>query len=119
MKRTKQLNAPVLSIKELTEGKETGIMGKLGEIIEETNQQGELTPRFFQLKVHGGPINPSGADGAGYETFWFDGGIKGAFKLAKVKPGAMIEILFKGQKAVTLDNGEKVNVNLYDLFDVA
>lgn len=99
----KRLNPSILSVKEI--GSITGIVGELLST-EEANADGELVKRdFLKFKLDGETEE---------KLFWFDGGMKGAFKLAKVTPGMHIEIAYESQKK--LDNGN--NVNVYGIYAV-
>lgn len=102
MKRTK-LTAEIRSIPE--KGSVQGFIGERGKIVTENYPDGL---EYFELRetAQGAPVR-----------YWMTGGLRGAFTMANVAPGARVEIVHLGRVPFG-DDGKTVNsYEIYGLED--
>ncbi len=90
-KRGRQLNAAILSLRE-----EKIVQGKLGEVRDLVDEDGK--PRKGKMDQDLWVFEMVDPDSGEVRIFWGDGGLKGAFKLANVRPGQLIEIEHTGER---------------------
>jgi len=94
----KLLNRKIRSFKEA--GPVIGVLGEVGLIKTANYPEGLETLELDTEK--------------GLESFWLDGGLKGAMSLSGVTAGTRVEIVFTGQ----MDLDAERRVNTYDIFEV-
>jgi len=112
MKRKKLGGSAILSIRRDDNqlgGSATGIAGEFKQLTKEdgspvlSNTYGN---HLYTLDL----INPTSGE---IKTYWADGGLRGALKMARVNPGMHIEIVHTGEKKI--DQG---TVQTYDIFEL-
>lgn len=106
MKRGKKLNQSILSVRDF----EGGVEGAVGEITQMTGYDGDP----LVSKTYGTPLftfDLADLNSGEIKKFWADGGIRGAFKMSKVKPGDKIAIEHTGTQKL-----EQGTVQTYDVF---
>ena len=109
--RKKLLNDAIISIRKDDDTLGGSIMGLLGERTEMKNDDGSMKLgnfgqplwTFEMIDLHSGEV----------KKVWGDGGLAGAFKMSRVKPGQAIEIVHTGQKKL-----EQGTVQTYEIYEV-
>ena len=102
----KKLNQDILSLRNETV---SGVMGEINQMKREDGSP--VTGNFGQELWTFELINKKSGE---IHNYWGDGGLKGSFKMAKVKPGMHIEIVHTGEKVIP-DLGK---VQTYDIFGI-
>lgn len=110
-KRGKLLNAAILSIREMKT-----VQGEVGEIKQLIKEDG--TPA--QSKAFGSDLYTLEmiSDQGEVKTFWADAGLRGAFQMAKVRPGMFLEINHTGEKDITTSEGKAATVQTYEIYEM-
>lgn len=102
----KKLNVSILSVRDF----EGGVAGTLGE--RQTLTRDDGTPclgNFGQVLETFELVSKTGE----VQKYWMDGGLRGAFSMAKLKPGMNVEIVHTGEKKL-----ETGFVQTYDIFEI-
>lgn len=105
MKKGKKLNGEILSVRDC----EGGVSGILGETRKLTNRNGETLRGNYDQELE--VFELADFKTGEVKTYWFDGGLRGAFSLAKITPGAKIFIEHTGDKKL-----ETGFVQTYDVY---
>lgn len=105
----KKLGVDVFSVRE-----EKKVRGVLGEIRPFTRDGEVQTSNAYGTTLHVFSLTDKATGEV--KDYWFDGGLKGAFKLAKVTPGMNLEIEHKGEREFDMDDGKKGTVQKYDIY---
>lgn len=104
--RKKKLNQAILSVRE-----KGSVQGVLGEMAKLTTLEGQVLQSRYGTDLE--TFELTNQDSGEIEKFWLDGGLRGAFKMAKVKPGMLVEIVHTGEKDI--DEG---TVQTYDVYEL-
>lgn len=101
----KKLNSEILSLRGQTV---TGVMGEISPMLKDdgTPVTGNYGQELWTFTLFDKKTNEE-------RRYWGDGGLKGTFKMAHIKPGMFIEIVHTGEKEI--DQG---NVQTYDIFEL-
>lgn len=110
-KKGRKRNAEILSIRDF----EMGVTGYVGEIENMTRENGEIVTGSYGQDL--ATLTLLDLADKSPKKYWFDAGLRGTFKLAKIKPGEAVAIVHTGDKQIPLENGQMGKVQTYDVFD--
>jgi len=105
--KRKKLNATIESIRDLGT-----VTGKIGERQKMERADGSPVENKFGTQLE--TVELIQGDGE-IKKYWVDGGLRGAFALAKVKPGMLVEIVHTGE--VKHDEYNTI-LQTYDIFEL-
>lgn len=107
-KRGKKLNAEILSLRD-DKGPGKSTVGVLGEIQQLKDDSGKVLLGNFGQELM--TVELTSPDDGEVRKYWLDAGLRGSLKMARVKPGQLLEIVHTGEKEI-----EQGTVQTYDLF---